>query len=102
MRVNFEIGSRVFRNCCRYHRRRYPMNGCYQGYGFNLDLKKDALRIDNEEIPFSDTVNDVLKVHLCEDVTLPSLSETVMAWYHGNMEKFFTHMMELCVPSEKG
>ncbi|KAL3287292.1 hypothetical protein HHI36_001767 [Cryptolaemus montrouzieri] len=92
MRVNIEIGSRVFRHeviAADITEEVILGMDVIKRYGFKLDLKKDVLRIDNEEIPFSDTGNDVLKVHLCEDVTLPSLSETVvMARHDGNMEKF--------------
>ncbi|KAL3269534.1 hypothetical protein HHI36_008600, partial [Cryptolaemus montrouzieri] len=71
MRVNFEIGSRVFRHevIAAYITEKVILGmDIIKRYGFNLDLKKDVLRIDNEEILFSDTVNDVLKVHLCEEL----------------------------------
>ncbi|KAL3281598.1 hypothetical protein HHI36_004805 [Cryptolaemus montrouzieri] len=106
MRVNIEIGSRVFRYeviAADITEEVILGMDVIKRYGFNLDLKKDVLRIDNEEIPFSDTGNDVLKVHLCEDVTLPSLSETVvMARHDGNMEKVSTCLMEPCVDSPLG
>ncbi|KAL3287256.1 hypothetical protein HHI36_001733 [Cryptolaemus montrouzieri] len=81
MRVNIEIGSRVFRH------------------------EVIAADITEEVILGMDVIkrNDVLKVHLCEDVTLPSLSETVvMARHDGNMEKVSTCLMEPCVDSPLG
>ncbi|KAL3286745.1 hypothetical protein HHI36_001238 [Cryptolaemus montrouzieri] len=85
MRVNSEIGSRVFR---------------HNVTAADITEEKDVLTIDNEEIPFSDAVNDVLKVHFCEDVTLSSLSETVVVARHdGEVEEVSTHMMEPCVDS---
>ncbi|KAL3265646.1 hypothetical protein HHI36_009851 [Cryptolaemus montrouzieri] len=75
MRVNLEIGSRVFRHeviAADITEEVILGMDVIKRYGFNLDLKKDVLRTDNEEIPFSDTVNDVLKIHICENVTLPS------------------------------
>ncbi|KAL3276283.1 hypothetical protein HHI36_024064 [Cryptolaemus montrouzieri] len=106
MRVNFEIGSRVFGHeaiAADITEEVILGMDVIKSYGFNLDLKKDVLRIDNEEIPFSDTVNDVLKVHICEHGTLPSFSETVvMARHDGNMEEVSTYMMEPCVDSPLG
>ncbi|KAL3279377.1 hypothetical protein HHI36_016887 [Cryptolaemus montrouzieri] len=58
MRVNIEIGSRVFRHeviAADITEEVILGMDVIKRYGFNLDLKKDVLRIDNEEIPFSDT-----------------------------------------------
>ncbi|KAL3280319.1 hypothetical protein HHI36_017808 [Cryptolaemus montrouzieri] len=90
MRVNLEIGSRVFRHAADI------TEEVILGYGWMLSR-------DNKEVLFSDTVNDVLKVLLCEDVTLLSLSETmVMARQDGDMEEVSTYMMEPCVDSPLG
>ncbi|KAL3286831.1 hypothetical protein HHI36_001321 [Cryptolaemus montrouzieri] len=112
MRVNLEIGSRVFRHEViaaditeEVILGMDVILGIDVRYSFNLDLKKDVSRIDNEETPFSETVYDVLKIHLCEDVTLPILSETVvMARHDGDVENVSTYVMDSCVDSslEKG
>ncbi|KAL3268878.1 hypothetical protein HHI36_007967, partial [Cryptolaemus montrouzieri] len=103
MRLNLEIGSRLFRHdffAADITGEVILGMDVIKRNDLNLDLKKDVLRIENEEIPFSDTVNDVRKVHLCEDVTLPSLSETMMMARHdGDMENVSTYLMEPCVDS---
>ncbi|KAL3268721.1 hypothetical protein HHI36_007823 [Cryptolaemus montrouzieri] len=57
MCVNLEIGSRVFRHeviAADITEEVILEMDVIKRYDFNLDLKKDVLRIDNGEIPFSD------------------------------------------------
>ncbi|KAL3274971.1 hypothetical protein HHI36_019746 [Cryptolaemus montrouzieri] len=64
LRVNLEIGSRVVRHeviAADIAEEVILGMDVIKRCGFNPDLKKDVLRIDNEEIPISDAVNVTLK-----------------------------------------